>query len=754
MKIPVLVLAALTAAASTAWAQQRDPHIGYAYPAGGPKGAAFEITVGGQYLDGVDRIEISGKGIRAEVGEHKKPLTPKEFGELAAKLKELRDRKQEAIRKGMEDGRGSGLESFKSLAKTLGLEEMDVMAFMEFRKNLLDPKRQPNPQIAETVTVRVTVDPDAEPGLRELRLKTPAGFTNPVFVHVGLIPECSEKEPNEKAADAVPVESLPAVLNGQIMPGDVDRFRFRARKGTRLVADVRARELVPYLADAVPGWFKVALSLFDAKGDEIAVQDDSLFRPDPVLFCEIPADGEYVLEVRDTVYRGREDFVYRIALGELPFVTGVFPLGGRAGERTAVEVRGWNLPAKKLTVEAGDKGSGTIPVSMSRNGTASNSVPFDLDTLPECLEKEPNDDAAAAQPVELPTIVNGRIDRPGDLDVFSFKGRAGEEVVAEILARRLESPLDSLLRLTDAGGQTLAINDDHEDRGAGWTTHHADSRLILKLPADGTYQVHVGDTQRQGGAEFGYRLRLGPPRPDFELRVVPSRINARTGMTVPVSVYALRKDGFSGEIALEPKGMPQGFILSGGRIPAGQDAVRITLTAPPVPLREPVALGLEGRATVGGKEVRRTAVPAEDMMQAFIYHHLLPMEDWKASVGGFRRFGPPVRLLETGTVKLRPGAEAQVRFALPPGPLLNQIRVELSEPPEGITLEKVTPGPGGLSLLLGVDGEKAKPGLKGNLIVDAFLELAPRSEDGKARPARRIPIGALPAVPFEVAAKP
>ena len=32
------------------------------------------------------------------------------------------------------------------------------------------------------------------------------------------------------------------------------------------------------------------------------------------------------------IYRGREDFVYRITIGELPFVTSIFPLGGRAGE--------------------------------------------------------------------------------------------------------------------------------------------------------------------------------------------------------------------------------------------------------------------------------------------------------------------------------------------------------------------------------------------------------------------------------------
>ena len=46
------------------------------------------------------------------------------------------------------------------------------------------------------------------------------------------------------------------MINGQIMPGDVDRFSFRARKGMRLVAIGAMRELIPYIADAVPGWFQ------------------------------------------------------------------------------------------------------------------------------------------------------------------------------------------------------------------------------------------------------------------------------------------------------------------------------------------------------------------------------------------------------------------------------------------------------------------------------------------------------------------
>jgi hypothetical protein len=125
--------------------------------------------------------------------------------------------------------------------------------------------------------------------------------------------------------------NLPAVVNGQIAPGGVNRYRFHARKGQQIVAAVRARELMPYLADAVPGWFQATLALYDGKGRELAYDDDYRFHPDPVLHYEIASDGEYSLEIKDAIYRGREDFVYRITVGELPFVTSIFPLGGSAG---------------------------------------------------------------------------------------------------------------------------------------------------------------------------------------------------------------------------------------------------------------------------------------------------------------------------------------------------------------------------------------------------------------------------------------
>jgi len=753
----LLSLAVFFAIAPGALAQERVSSIGYIYPAGGRQGASFEVTIGGQFLKDVSDVYISGRGVKAEFVKYIKPLTKKQINDLRKKFKELRGGNKGGFsRKSPRRMFAAIAPKFNAYAREMGLKDMDLKSFIELGKKLRDPKRQPNVQIAELVILRIKISSDAEPGHRELRLKTPMGLSNPRLLCVGAFKEYSETEPNNKTADTAITGSLPAVINGQIMPGDVDRFAFRATKGMRLVVSAAARELIPYLADAVPGWFQATLAIYDEKGTRVAYADDYRFHPDPVLRYEVPETGKYILEIKDAIYRGREDFVYRITLGRTPFVTSIFPLGGRIGTTASIQAAGWNLPSGRIKLDSKGKAPGVVPVSIGKKGRGvSNRVPFALDTLPECRDAEPNNNRPAAQKIKLPLIVNGRIDRSGDWDVFSFKARAGDEIVARVQARSLGSPLDSMLKLTDADGKTLAVNDDHQDKGAGLVTHHADSLVSIKLPADGTYLLHIGDTQNHGGAAYGYRLRIGPRQPDFELRVVPSGISARMGTTVPITVYALRKDGFSDSISLKLVDAPRGFMLSGARIPAGQDKLKLTLTVPWTPLQAPAVLNLEGRSVIDAREVLRLAVPAEDMMQAFLYRHLVTSENWMVVVSKKGRWRPPLRAANRGPIRLSPGKSTSVRFAGPKAAFMSRIQLELDDPPEGVAIGKVTSAKaGGLELVLTVDADKVKPGAKGNLMVNVFTMRSWKGKDGKKRPARRIPMGVLPAIPFEIVETP
>jgi hypothetical protein len=765
-------LACLLSLAGAALAQQQGqqpPRIGYVYPAGGRQGTTIDVMVGGQNLDGADNAWFTGPGIKVAVLEHYKPINQMQAAKLRDRVKELLQEPRDAN---------------------------TVREIADIRAKLATFQRRPSPAIAETVHLKVTIAPDAEVGTRELRLGTPNGLTNPRTFRVGQLAEFSRKpatvmeDPNNfiglkpgnkggPGADNLPraalpemAVTLPAVINGQVLPGAADRYRFQATKGLRLVVSTAARELIPYLPDAVPGWFQAAITLYDVKGNELAYADHFRYDPDPVIYYEIPRDGQYVLEIRDSIYRGREDFVYRITAGELPYVTGIFPLGGPSGGSTPLEVLGWNLPAGGLSWDARDKAAGVYSFSTRKGELTSNRVPFALDTLPECLAGKSNHSSDAAQAVSMPILVNGRIGKPGQWDVYRIEGKGGEEVVAEVYARRLGSPMDSVLKLTDSAGRQLAFNDDHEDKGLGLSTHHADSFLRAKLPASGAYFVSVGDAQQQAGPEYAYRLRISPPRPDFELRVAPSSINIRGGSSVALAVYALRRDGFAGEITLSLKGAPAGTTLGGGTLPAGADQVPVTLTAAPTASAEPVKIELEGRAKIDGRPVVRQAVPAEDMMQAFAYRHLVPTQEMDLEVAAAGRFQArnAVRILSAMPVRIPAGGTARVQVGMPASTPRGQIKMELEDPPEGITVQSVSPaGLGGTEIVLRSDANKARPGLQGNLIVSTAVEMSPPAPAPAApatagattapapppRPAnqtRRVALGVLPAISFEVVA--
>jgi hypothetical protein len=173
--------------------------------------------------------------------------------------------------------------------------------------------------------------------------------------------------------------------------------------------------------------------------------------------------------------------------------------------------------------------------------------------------------------------------------------------------------------------------------------------------------------------------------------------------------------------------------------------VRITLTVPRTPVALPLSIQLLGQASIDGREVRRTAVPAEDMEQAFAYHHLVAEDAWKVRVIGAGGGGFSWRMIDK-PVRLPAGGAATVQLFAPPR-FANGVEMALNDPPAGVSIQSITPARDGVSVVLRAQADKAKPGLKGNLILEVFREVAANS--GRQAP-RRQPLGTMPAIPFEV----
>lgn len=115
-------------------------------------------------------------------------------------------------------------------------------------------------------------------------------------------------------------------------------------------------------------------------------------------------------------------------------------------------------------------------------------------------EHEPNRFRSEANPMVLPGVKCGTIASPGDVDMVSFEGLGGAQIIVDLHARSYNSPLNSVVELIDYYGDVLFVNDDADSE--------RDSRFNLILPYTGQYFVRVSDFASTGGAQHEYILSV------------------------------------------------------------------------------------------------------------------------------------------------------------------------------------------------------------------------------------------------------
>jgi hypothetical protein len=167
-------------------------------------------------------------------------------------------------------------------------------------------------------------------------------------------------------------------------------------------------------------------------------------------------------------------------------------------------------------------------------------------------------------------------------------------------------------------------------------------------------------------------------------------------------------------------------------------------------VNEPVCLELQGMAKIAGQTVRRKVVPAEDMMQAFAYHHLVPVQALVAEVASPRRWAPTLDMEMNGPVRVTVGGTSEVRLTAPSRPRLPDLRFELRDPPAGVTLQPTRYGDQNIVLKIKA-GANAPAGTIQNLLVEAFINPPASQPGGKEKgPRQRVSLGLLPAIPIEI----
>jgi hypothetical protein len=303
------------------------------------------------------------------------------------------------------------------------------------------------------LTLAITAAATVPLGRQGFRVRTPLGTTSFAALWVGEDSETSEREPNDQLGDATAV-TAPVTVNGWLgVLEDVDVFRVHARAGEDLVAKITAAPIGSNVDTLV--------TILDLNGQILATNDDFGASRDSLAVYRPVADADVLVRVTETNPSGGRHH-YRLTLGAVPVVTSAFPLGRPAGPAPVVTVEGINLKASttaRLGAPVAERPSVAPLVVPGLDREPINRLDVAVGNYREEREREGNNTLATAQPVLAPVTVNGRIKASGtggtDTDVFRVTMAKGQTLVAQVMAQRLGSSLDSLLEVLDAAGQPV-----------------------------------------------------------------------------------------------------------------------------------------------------------------------------------------------------------------------------------------------------------------------------------------------------------
>lgn len=405
---------------------------------------------------------------------------------------------------------------------------------------------------AEKGKLAVTLPADAPPGICWFRLYDAegAGALRPFML--GMIPEVIETEPNNEFSKAQVLNSTNVTVNGQLEKlQDVDCFAVSLKQGQTLVASMEAHQTLGSPMDGV-------LQIVSPNGFVLERNDDD-HGLDPQIVFPAPADGTYIVRAlafpaetnANMALAGAPNFVYRLTLTTGAFVDHAWPNAAAPSGPAETQVFGWNIPDAlqrlPLAVATGK------PVVTLFAPALANVITLPIEPHAVVVENQPS---GPREPQELqsPVTLTGRIAEVHEVDAYRVALHKGEAIHIRVEAREIGSPLDPVLTVMDAAGKTLQSVDDSQNS--------RDAELAFTAPADGQYQIAIGDLHRRGGWRFVYRLTLTRPQPDFQASVAAETFTLTPGKPLEIPVTITRSGGFAEEIEFAAVGLPAGIMAT------------------------------------------------------------------------------------------------------------------------------------------------------------------------------------------------
>lgn len=415
----------------------------------------------------------------------------------------------------------------------------------------------PYPEDGERVRLELTIRSEATVGPHRLRLVTPQGVSNALYFHVHR--EAISFEPVTADTQQSPSTALtwPTVINGKLsQQGELDRYMLNVEQDDELAFEVILSR------EALQNGFRPQLKLYDPTGSffdpnqltRLAFHTEVIEGDTPItseFTHRFAKTGTYVLEVGSERSKGAPDYAY----------------GLRVVERASKYDRYGTPPT---TVDRVFTRS-LKPDRLSQLWTRAVAPPPEsaLPTVTTLKAHEPNNDPSEAITITVPTLIEGTIDHPGDIDRFTFRLHEPKALAFEIeTVDSIPPHFNPRIEITDSIGRTILTNVRRVEhpKTERWDFEALETKIIQTFEQPEEYSLEIRDvTSRVGGPRFRYRLLVREQIPHVgtihvetlmrkfeDARLEPFRVNLKPGeartLTIRTSIEEIRAD------VVEPRG--------------------------------------------------------------------------------------------------------------------------------------------------------------------------------------------------------
>jgi hypothetical protein len=283
-----------------------------------------------------------------------------------------------------------------------------------------------------------------------------------------------------------------------------------------------------------------SVSVLDASG-RVLSGDTGFDGEDRLVALQIPADGIYTARVSDAMLGASKNHFYRLTVGPLPFVTGVFPLSVNTNRKADIQLSGYNLPAgATVELNPGAAGELEVPIDLHKFRSARSFKVLVADP-PQLVEAEPNDRPDQATPMAVPSAINGRIQERGDVDLFRFEAKTGDPWILETDAARRGSPVDTRIQVLHPDGAPVARLLLRAVRNTAINFRAVDSNGN-NMRLDNYEEMELNEYLYMNGDVM--RLFRMPQGPDSDMLMYTSAGKRRAYFDTSAVAHALDEPGF------------------------------------------------------------------------------------------------------------------------------------------------------------------------------------------------------------------